>query len=71
MFPPTNIDDEEFQPAPGVGEVLPESKADPLENHLYEEEEEEHHGRDAHHHHHDFPLMPVNVLEHLQVDTLR
>lgn len=44
-------DDEEFQPAPGVGEVFPESKADPLEKHLYEEEEGERHLRDGQHHH--------------------
>ena len=64
-------DNEEFQPAPGVSEVFPESKADPLEKHLHEEEEGEHQLGDGQHRHQDLTTRQVNVLKCLQVDTLR
>lgn len=44
------IQDEEVQPAPGVGEVLLQSKGDPLKKHLQQEQVGAHLVHGAHHH---------------------
>lgn len=43
------IQDEEVQPAPGVGEVLLQSKGNPLEKHLQQEQVGAHLVHGAHH----------------------
>ena len=71
IFPTETVssyhDDDEVQPAPGVGEVLDEAKSEPLDHHLHGE----YHSEDAVHIVEDVlqhrPLGQVNILRRLVV----
>lgn len=62
----THINDEEVQPAPGVGEVLLEAVRHPLEQHLQHEDVGEHLVGVLQQDLDGLPLIQVDVLEGLQ-----
>ena len=70
IFPPETVrsyhDDDEVQPAPGVGEVFDEAQSQPLDDHLHGEDHSKDSVHVVEHVLQDRPLRQVNVLGSLK-----
>ena len=67
----TYVDNEEVQPAPSVGEVFGESIGHPLQQHLQDEDVGEDFVCKLQHRLNRLPLLDVDVLKCLDVNTLK